>query len=174
MPDILYRSEVIEARRVVAGGGGTQVVTFDSYHDVPGFDRAGFGESYFAAEGIPAIHIMSHDNDWFQHAELSAALTRVGAAATGAGRLLAYGSSMGGYAAIRSADASGADRVLALSPQYSVDPRKVRFERRWMQDQRRIRFRRALDGPIRSAARIVVAYDPEIEADRAHVERIAL
>ena len=173
LSDILFRSDALEARRVIAGDAPMRVVTFDSYHDAPGFDRPGFGELYLAAEGLGAIHLMSYDNDWFQHAETMSVLSSIRMTTRGAERLLAYGSSMGGYAAIRFADAIGADRVLALSPQYSVDPRKVRFERRWMQDQRRIRFRRALDGPIRSAARIVVAYDPEISADRAHVERIA-
>ena len=170
---IVHRSDALEVRRVGADDGAARVVAFDSYHDTPGFDRPGFGESFLAAEGLSAIHLLSHGNDWFQYPEMTQVLARIRAAAGGADGLLAYGSSMGGYAAIRFADAIGADRVLALSPQYSVDPRKVRFERRWLQDQRRIRFSRALDGPIRGAARVIVAYDPQIAADRLHVARIA-
>jgi hypothetical protein len=150
-----------------------QVVTFDCYHDEPGFDRPGFGETYFAHHDIGAIHILTHGNDWFQYAEMDAVTAAVRAALTGAERVLAYGSSMGGYGAIRFADAVGAQAALALSPQYSVDRRKVPFERRWMQDQRRIRFRGDLDGTIRTRARIIAVFDPLLEQDQRHIALIA-
>ena len=86
--------------------------------------------------------------------------------------VLAYGSSMGGYAAIRFADRVGAQRVLALSPQYSVDPRVVPQDRRWRSAQRRIRFRPELNGPIGCAAEVTIVYDP-CSLDGHHVERIA-
>lgn len=150
-----------------------QVVTFDCYHDEPGFDRAAFAEAYLAHYDIGAIHILTHGNDWFQYAEMAAVLEVVRAALAGAERILAYGSSMGGYGAIRFADAVGAHAVLALSPQYSIDRRKAPFERRWTQDRRRIRFLADIDGPIRCGARVVVAYDPELSHDRQHVALIA-
>ena len=173
LADILFRSAALEVRRIADRDGRIAVVTFDSHHDEPGFARPGFGEDYFERENVGAIHVMCHGNDWFQHAEMPDALRAVLAAASSERRLLAYGSSMGGYAAIRFADAVGASAVLALSPQYSVDPRKMRFERRWLEDQRRIRFHRALDGRIRTRAHIVIAYDPHLDADRRHVDRIA-
>ena len=79
---------------------------------------------------------------------------------------------MGAYAAVRFADAVGATAALALSPQYSVDPAKAPFERRWGQDQRRLRFLPALDGPIRTGIRPVIAYDPG-STDRLHADLIA-
>jgi tetratricopeptide (TPR) repeat protein len=86
---------------------------------------------------------------------------------------MAYGSSMGGYAAIRFASAIGAQAVLALSPQYSVDPRVIRSEDRWIEDQRRIEFLPEVERRIEYAGRIVIAYDPESTLDRLHAERIA-
>ena len=67
MTEILYRSDRLEVRRVAAGDGRRQVVTFDSYHEPLGMDRPGFGEAFFQNEGITAIHVMSHGNDWFQY-----------------------------------------------------------------------------------------------------------
>jgi hypothetical protein len=171
--EILYRSDTLEVRLRPAGDMRRQVVTFDCYHDEPGFNRAAFGEVYLAHHEIGAIHVLTHGNDWFQYADMADAMAAVRRALAGADRVLAYGSSMGGYGAIRFADAIGAQAVLALSPQYSVDRRKVPFERRWMQDQRRIRFRRDLDGPIRCGARVIAAYDPELPLDRQHVALIA-
>jgi tetratricopeptide (TPR) repeat protein len=171
--DILYRSPALEVRRVAAGDGRRQVVTFDSYHEPHGLDRPGFGEAFFRSEGVTAIHVLSHGNDWFQTSEMQLVIQIISEAAAGAERLLAYGSSMGGYAALRFAGPAGAHAALALSPQYSIDPRKVPFETRWAPDQRRIRFREELDGRIMAAPRMILAYDPMIEADRRHAELFA-
>ena len=170
--EVLYRTADLLVRHVPAADATRHAVTFDCYHDTRTLNRPGFGEEYFARHGIPATHLLSRDNDWFQYADLPAALNTMRAAASDAGQVLAYGSSMGAYAAVRFADAVGATAVLALSPQYSVDPAKAPFERRWGQDQRRLRFLPALDGPVRSCIRPVVAYDPS-STDRLHADLIA-
>jgi tetratricopeptide (TPR) repeat protein len=76
---------------------------------------------------------------------------------------------MGGYAAVRFADAVGASHVLAISPQYSLDPKKTPFETRWQQDARRINWG---DGHIRSSAKTVIVYDPMMHSDRRHLDLI--
>jgi dienelactone hydrolase len=171
--DILYRSRALEVKRVVAGDGRRQVVTFDSYHEPRGVDRPGFGEAFFQTEGITAIHVMTHSNNWFQYPEMTALLALVRQASAGAERLLSYGSSMGGYAALRFASEIGAHAALALSPQFSLDPRKVPFETRWAPERRRIRFLDSLDGAITPGSRMILAYDSTLEADRRHAELLA-
>jgi|KBSMisStandDraft_5_1062788.scaffolds.fasta_scaffold35435_5 hypothetical protein len=168
--EILYRSQALEVRRIIAGDGRRVVVTFDSYHEPAGTDRPGFGEAFFQAEDITAIHVMSDCNDWFQHTEIKDALLIIKEACLGAERILAYGSSMGGYAALRFAGAIGAHAALALSPQYSLDPRKVPFETRWASDRRRIRFLPWIDGPIQPGPSRIFAYDSALAADRCHAE----
>jgi len=176
-PRVLFQSADVLVRHVPAprsaGGVATRhVVTFDCYHDERTLDRPGFGETFFRDHGVTATHVLTRDNDWFQHPEMAEATAAIRAVTAGAAAVLAYGSSMGGYAAVRFADAVGAGRVLALSPQYSIDPARAPFERRWGQDQRRLRFLPGIDGPIRSAVRPVVAYDPH-GPDRPHADRIA-
>jgi tetratricopeptide (TPR) repeat protein len=168
LTDILYRSQALEVRRVAAGNGQRQVVTFDSYHEPPGLDRPGFGEAFFKAEGITAIHVMTHGNNWFQYTEIPSILAMIREACSGAERLLSYGSSMGGYAALRFAGAVGAKAALALSPQYSVDPRKAPFETRWASDRRRIQFIAALEGRITQVPLMVMAYDSRLDVDAKH------
>ena len=170
MTDILYRSPALEVRRVLAGDGRHVVVTFDSYHEPAGMDRPGFGEAFFQAEGITAVHVMSHRNDWFQYTETEDVLRTIRKTCSEAERVLAYGSSMGGYAALRFADAIGAHAALALSPQYSLDPSKVPFETRWAPDRRRIRFLAAIDGAIRPGPWRIFAYDSALDADNLHAE----
>jgi hypothetical protein len=168
--EILYRSERLEVRRVPAGDGRRVVVTFDSYHEPLGINRPGFGEAFFRHEDITAIHVMSHGNDWFQYDEISPILALIRQVCGTAERVLAYGSSMGGYAALRFAGPIGAHAALALSPQFSLDPRKVPFETRWAPDRRRIRFLKSLDGAIRPGPRMIFAFDSALDADRHHAE----
>lgn len=170
--DELFRSKDVVVRRVPAGNVDRWVVTFDHYGIGHGFDRPGFGEAYFQTQGISAIHVMGRGDDWYQYADMDAAMATVRAATRGAVRVVTYGSSMGGYGALRFADAAGATDVLALSPQYSLDPKVATHERRWSQDFRRIRWRPDSNGPITCSARAVVVYDP-IGPDRWHGERIA-
>jgi tetratricopeptide (TPR) repeat protein len=171
-PEILYRSDHLEVRRIAAGDGRHQAVTFESYHDDTGFDRIGFGETFFERAGLTAIHVLTVGNDWYQYPEIEEALAAIRKSVSGAERVLAYGSSMGGYAAVRFADAIGATHVLSLSPQYSIDPKRVAADRRWWWDQKRIAFMAAHNGPITCSADIVVAYDPTIRLDDLHGQMI--
>lgn len=155
-------------RRVAAGDGRHQVVTFESYHDDAGFDRAGFGEGFFERAGFTGIHILAAGNDWYQYAEIDTVLALVRDAVAGSDRVLTYGSSMGGYAALRFADAVGATHVLSLSPQYSIDPARVPTDRRWWWDQKRIGFLPRHNGRITCAADVIVAYDPTLKLDKLH------
>lgn len=175
-PRVLFQSADVLVRHVPApgsrGDAARHVVTFDCYHDSRTLDRPGFGEAFFRDHGITATHVLTRDNDWFQHPEMAEATAAIRSVTAGAAAVLAYGSSMGAYAAVRFADAVGAGQALALSPQYSIDPARAPFERRWGQDRRRLRFLPGIDGPIRSRVRPIVAYDPH-GPDRPHADRIA-
>ncbi len=156
----LYRSDNLVVRQVATGGRDRWVVTFDNYGIGHGFDRPGFGQTWLEAMGISAIHVLGKAEDWYQYADIDAALATVREAVAGADRVITYGSSMGGYAAIRFADAVGAHSALALSPQYTLDPAVAAHDWRWSQDTGRITWIAALNGPLVSRARIVAVYDP--------------
>lgn len=170
--DIIYASAHLLVRKRPARDTQSWVITFDHYGIADGFDRPGFAEDFLAARGISVLTFLGRGNDWYQYPDMRGALAIARAALLGRGRVMTYGSSMGGYAAIRFADALGAHACLAISPQYSIDPRKVPFERRWQHDARRIAWQPELDGPIRCEARPVIIHDP-IGEDGLHVRRIA-
>ncbi|RYY17357.1 MAG: hypothetical protein EON55_02350 [Alphaproteobacteria bacterium] len=144
-------------------------MTFDSYTDVFDLDRLGFGEHFFAGERIDAVHVQSRNNQWYQHTGMEAACASVRAAVRGYDRVIAYGSSMGGYAALRLAGLVGARTVLALSPQWTIDWRRAPWERRWAENSRV--FEDVWEGsvpppPIDEA---FVIFDPLLR-DRRHVQ----
>ncbi|QBQ49019.1 tetratricopeptide repeat protein [Brevundimonas naejangsanensis] len=159
----LFRSDNVVVRSVPASDLSRWVVTFDNYGIGHGFDRPGFGEEFLRNAGISAIHVMGVREDWYQYPEMPAAMQAVRQATAGAERVMTYGSSMGGYAALRFADAAGANAVLAISPQYSIDPKKAPFEKRWLQDSQRIRWLPGIDGRIVCQVRPVVVFDPSKE-----------
>jgi hypothetical protein len=166
----LFRSEELLVRRVASFGGSVCYVTFDSYTDNRTLDRPGFGEAYLQARGIDAVHVLSRENRWYQHPELTDALAAVAAATAGYAKVIAYGSSMGGFAALHHGGACGATIGIALSPQYSVDPRIVPFDRRWAGDVEQIAFQDLEAAP---PATQYVIYDPRDPYDRPHFELFA-
>lgn len=167
----LFRSANVLVRSVPTEDISRWIVTFDNYGLGPGFDRHGFGEVFLRSYGLSAIHVLGIGDDWYQYPEMSEALAVVKDAVSGADRVMTYGSSMGGYAAVRFADAVGATAALAFSPQYSLDPAKASHETRWQEDARRIEWREDIDGPIRSSIKPVVIYD-STGLDGWHGDRI--
>lgn len=168
----LFRSDSVLVRASPGADTRRWVVTFDNYGLGPGLDRPGFGEDFLAGVGVSAIHILGVGDDWYQYPEMTEALAAARAGMAGAERVMTYGSSMGAYAAIRFADAVAAHAVLAISPQYSIDPERVPFEGRWLADARRIRFLPDIEDRLTCAARPLVIYDAAGD-DRLHAEMIA-
>ena len=171
-PGEIFRSENIVVRKVDGQGGGSCVVTFDSFTDFRSLDRTGFGEQFFAAAGVDAVHVIPRDNDWYQYSEMAEAMQCVRAATRGYARVVTYGSSMGAYAAIRFAGLAGAHAVLALSPQYSIDPAVVPWERRWPDSSDRFRNVWEDTLPFPTVAEAYVVYDPT-DNDRKHIALLA-
>ncbi|WP_312782925.1 tetratricopeptide repeat protein [Brevundimonas sp.] len=167
----LFRSNNVVVRSVPAEDVSRWVVTFDHYGIGPGFDRPGFGEDFLRQSGVSAIHVMGRREDWYQYPEMAEAMAAVRRATAQADRVMTYGTSMGAYAALRFADAAGANTALAISPQYSIDPAKVPFETRWLQDSHRIQWLPEIDGLLVCGCRPVIVFDPAGE-DGPHIRRI--
>lgn len=168
----IYRSDNIVARVAARGDVSRWVITFDNYGIGHGFERDGFAQGFLYEQGLSAVHFMGRREDWYQYPDMMDAVTAVRDYLAGVERVITYGSSMGGYAALRFADALGANAALALSPQYSINPEKAPFETRWLQDARRIVWRPEYEPALPKRARTVVIYDPTT-IDRLHIDLIA-
>ena len=117
------------------------VVTFDSYTD-----KRDAGPLGVRAEVLPDAGDRHGPRDLAGTTtgtsirSCGAALEAVRDAVRGYRRVVAYGSSMGAYAALRFGGWAGADCAVALSPQYSIrDPAVMRFEKRWADASARFR-----------------------------------
>lgn len=168
----VYRSDRLNIRAKAGADVSTWVVTFDNFGHDYNFERKGFAETLLEAHGLSFVTVVGRGNDWYQYDDMMTAMDHVRAHLPADARIMTYGSSMGGYAALRFAHRLDAFAVLALSPQYSNDPAKTPFEIRWLQQAHATRWIDQIEGPLRSGCRPVVAYDSHGH-DRLHVDLIA-
>lgn len=129
----------------------------------------GFAEEFFDKFHIDAVFVNCATNEWYQYQDLPEALWRLRSFSSPWSRIVTYGSSMGGYAALRFAAALGATSSIAVGPQYSPRSAIIGEENRYDAMVSQTRF---LHEQAYGAAGTVdnyVVYDPLLKIDRAHV-----
>ncbi|WP_156323513.1 tetratricopeptide repeat protein [Bosea sp. AAP35] len=171
MPYVVYRSDDLLVK-AAHRGGEVCIVSFDAFTDTKNLDRPAFAEHFLQDQQISAVHFVNGRNRWYHEPDWQDAIDAVSQSLRAYPRVVTYGSSMEGYAALAFARHLGAHSVLALSPQYSRDPRKVPFETRWW-PHRRERWLPELSGPLPSDVPAILVYDPMVSADRRHANCIA-
>jgi hypothetical protein len=166
----LYRSDRLLVRMHAPHRSTRLVVTFASWSHEPGLDHPGFGAAFCEKHGLDAVHVTCVGNDWYQYEDMPQAYAAIREAGRDHESLVTYGVSMGAYQAIKAAPFVGARRVLAISPQFSIDPAKAPFENRWS-EAAGITF---IDDEIKPArARYALVYDPRSRLDAAQAGLIA-
>lgn len=84
--------------------------------------------------GMAHLHIQTRLNDWYIGPDTRPLEGALRGLAPRYDTVLGQGFSMGGYGAFRFAGALGMTKVLAVSPQYSIAPAHVPFDRRFLAD----------------------------------------
>jgi tetratricopeptide (TPR) repeat protein len=169
-----YRSANLHVYGVRPFATDRVVITFAPLSRAPGLDQPGFGEAFLRKYGIDAVHIVPSSNAWYQYSDIPDALEAVAAHTSRYPCRIAYGSSMGGYAAINFSAHLDLHRIIAISPQFSIDPEKLPDDRRWRHEAERIDFLHDHIAELRPASRqTYVVYDNRNTLDSKHVARIA-
>ena len=170
--DIVFQGQKVAARFVDAGSARVVVCFPDRVHPT-GFGAPGWGEAFLTARGISAVYVAGNAVDWFQNTEILPAMAAC-RAYLGADRPVAtYGSSMGGYGAILCAATLGATLSLSVSPQYSIDPEAVPFEKRYAENFAQIGpFVHDLGDHVAPDCNYVVAFDPCHRQDMRHYKML--
>lgn len=117
-PQILYDGDHVQLIHIPADSEYT-LVTFDIMH-ARANGLLAFASKLAASKGINFYGIVPKHPCWYPHAETLAACEIVAAAKDRPS--LAYGSSMGGYGALKYGKAAGADVALSFAPQATIDP----------------------------------------------------
>jgi hypothetical protein len=108
------------------------LITFNPF-GVAANGRDYWGKSLVEKNSINCLSFASRRSNWFPAVDVEAAAKNVaGILEYFKGQIILYGTSMGGYAAIKYSRLLSATCVLAFSPQYSINPEDVgTFERRF-------------------------------------------
>ncbi|TCM69160.1 hypothetical protein EC844_103105 [Acinetobacter calcoaceticus] len=119
------------------------------------------------------LGVMPKQKSWFPAASMLAMLKEIQELLSQYQRKVGYGGSMGGYAAIKYAKMLQLDRVVAMVPQYSIDPAEVE-DRRYsdfydpaLHTDMRIQAQDAYDN-----CEYILIYDPYFEQDREQFLKI--
>ena len=91
-----------------------------------------WGRSLAEKFDYAAVGFVAKKRNWFCSPDMPQACNAVASIAQTYGAVVVYGSSMGGFAALRWASALRATSVISFAPQFSIEPRVVRhFDRRY-------------------------------------------
>ena len=167
----IYQSENLEVQLsgALSEGNGARLVTFESRNvSNKGKNFKPFGAPLALKFGIPILHVVPSGADWYNYRDMETCMAAIRPHLSS--DAFSYGSSMGGYAAVRFADLLGVDRALAISPQASIQQNRVPFETRWQDDAARIKFRYTDEpSPRRATAWILLDQMDERELSHARI-----
>lgn len=162
------------------GQGDALVVSFDNLATIDeGWPRGPWAWKRLEPLGHSVLGVQSHAKDWFRQPTAPALLR--GLEEQGFfrrfRRVLLTGASMGGFAALNFAPLIPEARVLAFSPQTTMNKVIAPYEARFPYSVKRSNW---VGMPFLDAAaavpyirRAVVLYDPFVPEDRAHAARLA-
>lgn len=135
-------------------------------------DTAGYATDFLVQHGFDVVAVKSARNAWYQNLsnEMLETIERfIRERAPGYTKRVAYGSSMGAYAAIQFSNALRIDTVLALSPQFEIDGA---FDTRWAFAATDLDVRHRISATtLATTCKYFVVYDPAT-LDELHVERL--
>lgn len=177
-PEPVFAAGAIEVfQSLPAPPSAPLVVTFS--HWFPrGAKVSAFAQDMLAQRRINAIHVVNQRADWFLGRDAGDAVAAMLDAIAAlpvmqTARLrIGYGSSMGGYAALRFRDMLNLKRVIAFAPQFSIDSTRVPFETRWREEAAECDFAQDRLRVIAPGEDVTLVYDPRLPMDRAHVALI--
>jgi hypothetical protein len=162
----IFRSAQLVARAVLGMSADRCVVTFSPFDDNRSLGRPGFEQGSFRKSRIDAIHVIPGGNQGYQYPELPQLCSQIAEVTATYEHVVAYGSSMGGYAAIRYGGWAGAHVALALSPQFTLDPSQRPYDGRWRKHVKEVRFLH--EHGNNAVKQAIVVYDPSDDYDCAH------
>lgn len=121
----------------------------------------------------PVIGIMPKLKSWFPQSSMLGLLAAIKPILENYKKVVAYGGSMGGYAAIKYAKPFQVSRVVAMVPQYSIHPEEV-ADRRYTDfyDHTVNANMRIQAEDIVEDCEYIVVYDPYFDLDREHYLKI--
>ena len=156
-------------------GSNPRVVVAFAPFDYPfTTDEGGWGSASFTKREIAHVCVFHRAEDWHQNDDFFPAMEACRAFLGDEIDITTYGFSMGGYGALLGAQSLEAERAVAISPQVSIDPSEVRFERRYAEQWAAMTgWKYDLSKYMTSQkTKYIVLFDPLHRQDQKHEARL--
>jgi hypothetical protein len=154
-------------------GGSVLYVTFRQRLDEPGAFTDDPPVRQALIRGMAHLHLQSRWNDWYLNVETPALEAALRDLRTNFTAARAVGYSMGGYAALRLADALTLTQALVISPQFTLDRTLIPTERRYREASNYDTALGDLARHGKSDLQGVTVFDPSHPLDPIHARLIA-
>ena len=132
-----------------------------------------------AQSGYSVLGLLTHEKDWYRNPDTPKILSELQEMGffESFRRVLFVGASMGGFAALTYAPLVPGAAVLAFSPQSTLAPDIVPFEKRYARPQKRLDwttpdYRDAAGGGFADISDVTIVFDPFVPEDKAHAARL--
>ncbi|WP_024717949.1 MULTISPECIES: hypothetical protein [Pseudomonas] len=136
------------------------------YLDLP---RKGQSRETLRAAGLDSVQVIPRGNQWYQYGDIDEMILAIRTISDTYQEVVAYGQSMGAYAAIHTSAALQPSKVLAICPQFSVDPARISFDSGFKVLAADIDFvRDDISKNASSETEFVIAFDQLYQIDNNH------
>lgn len=170
---LLYSSKDIYA--VYHPGESDYLLLTFGYNGMKADDESFWAKGFCSKAKISAVGFVSRRSDWFPRKYMLPAIDAVLPQIVNFPTRIAYGGSMGGYGALKYGKALGAQKIFTFVPQFSLNPEVVgSFDSK---------FTEFFDADLHSGMELNpeeypseeawVLFDPGLQIDAGHVEKIA-
>lgn len=130
-----------------------------------------WGYSVAAKNGCSVLAFRSSSENWYPAKDMLAVLPKLNEILKKFSKIITYGHSMGGYAALKYARLLNATSSIAFSPQASIAPHDVgQFDKRFVKHYKEELHGSMLISPKDMAESAYVVYDPNFKADALNVQ----
>lgn len=160
-------------------GSPITAVVFDARtpgESPPPEERYGWGYQFLSRQSFNAIFVKPRRNDWYRPDGTIEALEALAVSRViqSSDHVRLLGNSMGGFAAMTFSRLFGADAVLAVNPQSTLNRDKVPFETRFDEARKYNWSGTYSDAAMEMSERIpyYIVYDPFFHLDSLHIVRL--
>jgi pimeloyl-ACP methyl ester carboxylesterase len=152
------------------------VVSFSPLVDekhIPTKDN-GFGRVFFQNRKISCVYIIPIWNHWYQYEYIGDAIDIIRLFARNFKKVVIYGVSMGGYAALKYANYLGSSGVISISPQAVITGTQSEFDKRFSRFWDKIEFKSdSWTSETNHPINTMVLYDKYHVEDNGHAKIIS-
>jgi hypothetical protein len=154
------------------GSSSYALVTFCPATDLAN-GKTMWGQRVVDNADITAIGIRAKKSNWFPVSDMMQASSSIKARLTGYDSIVSYGSSMGGYGALKFGKLLGITHGLSFAPQWSIAPEDVGdWDKRFVHNFDATLHTDVSIKPSDLPEKSFVFYDPFMTADKINAERI--